>query len=225
MFRCQQLFVNKVNCNTRKLQTQESATMSETHTLQATDTTPKDKAVTGRPTMFSETLAAVICGRIATGDTLTKICKTKGFPVPATVHRWRRENSQFRADYDLARDDQMDGWGDEIVAIADDNSLDTIDSVDKQGNAIQVANHANVQRDRLRIDTRKFLMAKINGQQYGDKVEHQVRGKVDHIHSISDRERMRRLALFFMEDEQAGALIESTATEPESPQADTLPNT
>lgn len=198
--------------------------MSETHTLQATDTLPEDKAKTGRPTMFSETLAAVICGRLAAGDTLTAICKTTGFPVPATVHRWTRENSQFRADYTLARDDQTHRWGDEIIEIADDSSLDTMDSVDKQGNPIQVANHANVQRDRLRVDTRKFLMAKLNGQQYGDKVEHEVRGKVDHIHTLSDRERMRRLALFFMEDEKAGTLIEGKVAEPETVRADSPDN-
>lgn len=188
---------------------------AESQALQAIDALPIDKAAVGRPTLFSDQLSAYICGRIAAGETLTAICKTPGLPVPATVHRWRREDKQFNADYTAARVDQMESWGDEVIEIADDDTMDTMDGVDKQGNSIQVANHANVQRDRLRVDTRKFLMGKIAPRIYGDRVSHEHSGEVGHTHTIelSDRERMRRLATFMLEDRAAGVVIEGQIEE------------
>ena len=187
--------------------------------MQASDTPEAEGAKTGRPTMYSNTLAALICGRIANGETLTAICKTAGLPVPGTVHRWRRENSQFSADYALAREDQMDTWGDDIVAISDDSTLDTVTVTDKKGREHEVVDHENIQRDRLRVDTRKFLMAKL-APRYADKVAHDHSGEVVHRVELSDRERMRRLASFMLQDRIAAgqpAIIEGQAVAIDQP--------
>lgn len=171
----------------------------ETHTLQAMDTKKKEKHPGGRPTIFNQSLADVILSEIASGETLSEVCRRPGMPSRQSVLRWRRKNQQFGADYLRAREDQTECWGDDIVAISDDNTFDTIESVDKQGNSIQVANHANVQRDRLRIDTRRFIMSTLNAR-YAPKQQHEHGGEVIHTVQLSDRERMRRLASFMLED-------------------------
>ena len=176
----------------------------ESHTLQAMDTQENTKHAGGRPTLFSEALAAHICGELATGETLTKICRTPGLPVPATVHRWKRENPQFSADYARARVDQMEAWSDEIITISDDSSMDTVTKRDPKGREFEAIDHENIQRSRLMVDTRKWIMAKI-APRYADKVAHEHSGEVVHTVELSDRERMRRLATFLLQDQRAEA--------------------
>lgn len=171
----------------------------------------------GRPTTYREATATIICARLADGETLTSICKTPGIPKRQTVLMWRRKNPSFDAEYLQARADGMECMSDEILEIADDGTLDTYVSEGKNGRIFMAVNNATIQRDKLRIDTRKFLMAKINPR-YASKVEHNVSGSVDHTHtvSVSDRERMRRLASFMLEDKQ-GAIIEGSATDLQAP--------
>jgi len=194
----------------------------ESQALQATGTEPKAKPVIGRPSLFSESLAAFICGEVAGGKTLSAICRTPGLPVPATVHRWRRENSSFSADYALARIDQAHSWGDECIAIADDSTMDTVTKTDPKGRTYEAVDHENIQRDRLRVDTRRFMMSKGAPLIYGEKVQHEHGGEIGHTHTVqlSDRERMRRLATFMLEDQAAGVTIEGEAVHmsiPETP--------
>ena len=191
----------------------------------ASNTSPllQTKNKGGRPTTFNEATAGIICERLADGETLTTICKTPGIPERTTVHRWRRKFPDFDNAYRQARADQQEAWGDECIDIADDDSLDTMETTDKAGNTVTVANHANVQRDRLRIGTRQFFMARLN-RTYADKQEVTVSGSVQHTVDLSDRERMRRLASFMLEDRQSGVLVEGTAADLTS-QASSLPAT
>jgi hypothetical protein len=159
--------------------------------------------------MFSEALSALICARIAGGETLTAICTTPGLPAPGTVYRWRRENPSFSADYTQARVDQQEAWSDEIVAIADDGTLDTVTKRDPKGREYEAVDHENINRSRLRIDTRWRLMATLSPR-YAAKVAHEHGGEVIHTVQLSDRERMRRLASFMLQDQLAtdGAIID-----------------
>lgn len=111
----------------------------------------------------------------------------------------------------------MEVWADEIVEIADDSTLDVVTKEGRNGATYQAVDQENIQRARLRVDTRKFLMAKIAPSSFGDKVE--VTGQVEHTHTvdISDRERMRRLATFMVQD---AAVLEGQAEEVEPGQAD-----
>ena len=70
--------------------------------------------------------------------------------------------------YALARERRADRMFEELIGIADDSKGDA-EVVDRK----LLINHANVQRDRLRVDTRKFALAKLMPRKYGDHVEHQ----------------------------------------------------
>ena len=83
------------------------------------------------------------------------------------------EQEWFRVQYARAREAQADYWAEEIVSIADDGSKDTY--LDAQGN--ERTNHELVNRSRLRVDTRKWLMARMAPKKYGDRVLNEITGK------------------------------------------------
>ena len=82
------------------------------------------KRKTGRPSLYSEVLAAEICRRLAEGETLRSVCRDKEMPDKATVLRWLGDKAKtdFRDQYAHARDMQADALFDEALEIADDAS-------------------------------------------------------------------------------------------------------
>ena len=168
---------------------------------------------------------AEICERLASGETLPSICDNNAdMPNPSTVREWVRENPAFAKRYALARVEQMQTWADEIITIADDDTLDVVTKVTPQGRQYEALDQQNVQRSRLRIDTRKFLMSKVAPHLYGERLTVEHGGTVAHVHELSDRERIRRFALFMVEDRQAGSLLEGqTVDVPALPASPPLP--
>ncbi len=104
----------------------------------------------GRPPMYSEKLAKEICKRVASGRTLLDVCKDDDMPDRSTIYRWRFEKEEFNDIYTRARQCLVEQWADEVVAISDDKDGDPT-------------------RDRLRVDTRKWIACKVAPKLYGDK--------------------------------------------------------
>ncbi len=117
----------------------------------------------GRPSKYSAKLAAMICERLANGETLRRICREQDMPARSSVQKWLNEISEFSDQYAKARELQADYWADEILEIADDTSEDQ--SEDGK------ANNELVNRSRLRVDSRKWLLSKMVPKKYGDKLE------------------------------------------------------
>lgn len=125
----------------------------------------------GRPSEFSKTTAEVICQRLADGHSLREICRDEKMPGRTTVLRWLTENEEFRSQYAIAREAQADHMADEILEIADDASNDWM--LRKQGeDQVEVANSEHINRSRLRVDSRKWLLSKLLPKKYGDRVQH-----------------------------------------------------
>lgn len=162
----------------------------------------------GRPTLFTPDMAVSICKRLAAGETLVAICRDPEMPERETVLRWKRENQAFSHRYSRARHDQMDCFGDQNIDIADDGSTDFILRKGRNGVEYEAVDQEHIQRSRLRVDARRFLMSKIAPHVYGDHIEHSHTGDVTVTHELSDKERMRRMAYFLMEDKAQGVLIE-----------------
>lgn len=101
-----------------------------------------------------------VCGRIAEGDSLRKVCSEDGMPARSLVHEWLISDTEFADQYTRAREAQADTLFDEIIDIADqyDNLADKLDV-------------EHIQRARLRIDTRKWMAGKLRPKKYGDKTE------------------------------------------------------
>lgn len=122
----------------------------------------------GRPSIHTQELADLICQRLASGESLRQICENDDeMPNACTVHLWVvQDRDGFSKQYADARGAQALRWADEILTIADDGFNDTY--VDEKGNGR--VDQDVVQRSRLRVDTRKWLLSKVLPKVYGDKV-------------------------------------------------------
>ncbi len=179
-----------------------------------TETSQEDKKarnIGGRPSTFTVEMADRICERISSGRTLNQVCRDPDIPAASTIRAWRRKNPAFDSQYAAAREDLYAHWAAEIVDIADDGTTDYITKIGRNGREYQAVDQEHIQRSRLRVDTRRWLLSKLVPATYGDHVELEVGGSVTVQHELSDRERMRRMALFLLEDQAAGGLIEGQA--------------
>lgn len=120
----------------------------------------------GRPTDFTPELADLICARLAEGDTLSAVCRDDDMPHRATVYRWLEAREEFRDRYARACEFRADAWADELLDIADDISRDTIQTENGER-----PNTEWIQRAKLRVDTRKWLMAKAAPKKYGERLD------------------------------------------------------
>lgn len=126
----------------------------------------------GRPELFTPEIAAEICRRMADGETLTRICRDKHMPARSTVYLWLDDpvHVAFSGQYARARERQADYWGDESIEIADDGSNDWMER--QQGETtIRVLDHEHIQRSKIRLEQRRWMMERLNPKGYGTKVE------------------------------------------------------
>lgn len=89
-------------------------------------------------------------------------------PDKATLFRWLREHADFRDQYARAKEDQAEVLGEEILDIADDGRNDWMDREFGKGNVVRVVDPEAVQRSKLRVEARKWLMSKMKPKVYGD---------------------------------------------------------
>lgn len=130
----------------------------------------------GRPSDYSAEIATLICTRLGLGESLREICRDDDMPSKSTVMRWLASNSEFRDQYACAREVQADYYAEEIIEISDDGSNDWMERRRSDGSSEEVENKEVLARSRLRVDTRKWLMARMAPKKYGDKITQEVTG-------------------------------------------------
>ena len=94
-------------------------------------------------------------------------------PAERTVYNWLAESDHpFLQRYTRAREIQAERLADEIVSIADDEAKDV------PGDAVR--------RSHLRVESRKWVAAKLLPKKYGDKIQQEVTGNLglQLVHSI-----------------------------------------
>lgn len=127
-------------------------------------------AKTGRPTSYTPELRKEICDAIAcTAIGLRDLCANNAhWPERRNIYHWLEKHEDFRHQYARAKQCQVDVLIDEILAIADDSSCDFKTGADDK----QAVDYENINRARLRIDTRKWLAAKLCPKLYGEKMHY-----------------------------------------------------
>jgi hypothetical protein len=126
----------------------------------------------GRPTIFTQDLADQICEGIIDGMSLRKVLRQDGMPAGQTVWRWLRENQSFSEQYTRATAERAEAMAEDIMEISDDGTNDYIEDNYQEGKTPGYAlNGENIQRSKLRVDTRKWLMSKMQPKKYGDKLD------------------------------------------------------
>lgn len=131
----------------------------------------------GRPSVYTEELATTICTRIACGESLRSICRDDAIPHIATVMRWVFLHPEFREHYRLAREMQAEGMADEMQDIADNGSNDWMEKHDADGNFTGWRENGEaMRRSQLRIETRKWIAARLLPKRWGDKQVTEISG-------------------------------------------------
>lgn len=126
----------------------------------------------GRPTGYSKEFADEICDKISScSDGLTVLCaKNPHWPTRETIYQWMKLHKYFSDIYAQAKRQQIEAIVDDILTIADDTSQDTLIKTNKDGEEYECANNEFINRSRLRVDTRKWIAAKLAPRLYGENV-------------------------------------------------------
>lgn len=151
----------------------------------------------GRTTDYTPEIAEKICKGISSGMSLRKVCASDEMPAPSTVCGWVLDDvNGFSEQYAKARRLQAELLADEIFDISDDSTNDYMIRQSKSGEDYETVNPEVIGRSRLRVDSRKWYLAKVLPKIYGDKVVTEHTGSIDINNMTEDQVNARLLTLF-----------------------------
>lgn len=143
----------------------------KTVTVIKTDGKPK----VGRPCEYTKEIGKKICERIASGESLNKICEDEMMPNKSTVISWalhnkdseNKELKEFSNQYARAREVQSEVLIDTLFDTVKDKTGDM--TIDPSGKI--TVDYENIARSRLIADTIKWYASKMRPRIYGDKLQ------------------------------------------------------
>lgn len=92
--------------------------------------------------------------------------------IPAvTFYEWIDKDEEKAKQYARACEERAESLVDEMIDIADDSSKDVIEQDLGDGIVNHITNHEVIQRSKLRVDARKWLISKLAPKKYGDKID------------------------------------------------------
>lgn len=127
------------------------------------------------------TLGRRVCERMSEGELVAVVCEDLGIDR-RTPWRWTQEDPAFAAEYQTAREMQAHALAEQVVRIADGGDRITqlyqwaaeteyAQLLETEPHAaprvLAALDNSRIQRDRLRMDARRFLVAKIAPRLYG----------------------------------------------------------
>ena len=125
-----------------------------------TERKPRKAPVRRKPEERTALAKAVLDGMAIEGLTCYKACEAVGVPV-GTFIGWTVEDAALAEAYARARETLIERMAAEALAIADAPVGSTEHGTTDSG---------AVQKQRLQVDTRKWLLSKLAPKKYGDKV-------------------------------------------------------
>jgi hypothetical protein len=105
-----------------------------------------------------------IISEIESGKSLIYALNTNGMPSTSTFYIWIDEDIEKSKRYARACETRELLLLDEILEIADKQGEDVIE---KEG--VPIINHNVIQRNKLQIEARQWLLGKLNPTKYGNK--------------------------------------------------------
>lgn len=125
----------------------------------------------GRPSTYTQEIADDICSQLAEGISLRTVCIPDSMPSARTVFRWLRTDEKFCQQYARAKEESADAMAEDILDIADDGTNDWMTITLPGGHEKMIPDQEVLQRSKLRVDTRKWIMSKMKPKKYGDKMD------------------------------------------------------
>lgn len=145
-----------------------------------------------------------VCARVADGELVKDVAEDLG-TTAATIRKWAADDPAFGALYARAREEQAHALAEQALSIAAGDDAITLmreaavedaeDELRKKDKAnwykkVQELRQGIVQRDRMRVDTIKWLTSKIAPRAYGERIQQEVTGSVtvEHVWKFGTRE-------------------------------------
>lgn len=119
----------------------------------------------GRPTTYTLEIAEQICAEMAEGELAIDVCSKEGMPKFGTLHGWKGKHPEFAEAYARARVMQAHALAERAV---------------RSGRA---ATAEDAQAARVKMDADKWLAARLDPKNYGERVDHEISGNLNH-HTI-----------------------------------------
>ena len=115
-----------------------------------------------------------ICEHISENKaSLRDALKLDGMPPAITFYDWIDSDELKAKQYARACEERADAIFEEIIDISDDGTNDwmtkRIGDLD-----IEVVNTEHIQRSKLRVDSRKWMLSKMNPKKYGDRMQNDI---------------------------------------------------
>ncbi len=131
-------------------------------------------SVGGRPTIYSEDLADLICERLACGESMRAISRDEALPAMTTLFRWLRTIPEFKQQYAQAKEESAHALFEDMMYIADYETgqpvmVDGLVLLNEDKKPVLTVDAASIGHAKLRIDTRKWHASKLMPKKYGDK--------------------------------------------------------
>jgi hypothetical protein len=114
---------------------------------------------------ITQELFDAICDDVASGKTLSECLRTLDI-LHVEFWKFKQLDENRNVSYARARELQAEAWADSLIEIADETSNDTKTNADGS----EAPNGEWMQRSKLKVETRKWLMSKNHVGRYGDKV-------------------------------------------------------
>lgn len=115
---------------------------------------------------------------IEEGYSLRATLKREGMPTSTTFYEWIDNDKEKALHYARACEKRADAIFEEILDIADDSSNDFALADIGDGMQVEKFNSEHVQRSRLRVDARKWMLSKMNPKKYADKIQQEHSGEI-----------------------------------------------
>jgi len=114
---------------------------------------------------YTEEMGKQICDAVSSSTLGLEDLRAQNpqFPAQSTIYKWMNDHPSFSEMYANAKRAQAAIFAEEIIKIADNESKDHLE--DAEGKIVM--NSVKVARDRLRIDTRKWVACKLLPKVYG----------------------------------------------------------
>jgi hypothetical protein len=127
---------------------------------------------------YDPAIAADLCQRISTETiSLRAICDSEErFPNVSTFYRWMLNHSELRELYARSKTEQLQILADEIVPLADQDRICEKVTIKADGSR-EVVILDQVERSKLMIDSRKWLLSKLDPKRFGERVQNEHTGE------------------------------------------------
>ncbi|HZJ97555.1 MAG TPA: hypothetical protein VFD12_06940 [Oligella sp.] len=121
---------------------------------------------------YDEAIFNEIIEIVATSaESIASICRRDDMPDKATFFRWLYRMPELRDKYMYAKELSALVDEDLMLSIADDGTNDYMEKARQNGEVNVVFDSEHVQRSRLRVDTRKWILERKQPKYYGSKTD------------------------------------------------------